>query len=269
MIATALIWGLPLARMTRPEAANAVLDLIKAGRPSFFITANVHYAMLTAEHPDLRALNDRAAFLLADGAPLVWASKRSATPLPERVAGSDLIYDLCERAAAANRSVYLLGGAARKLKALYPGLRVVGTACPGPADLAGEGGLRTVEAIRQAAPDLLFVAFGQPKGELWIDANLEALGVPAVVQVGATLDFIAGRVQRAPRLFQKVGLEWAFRIYTDPRRLAPRYARNAIFLFWNVTRELIQGTASGDGLEAKAAASMPTSIEHSAGDVRS
>jgi N-acetylglucosaminyldiphosphoundecaprenol N-acetyl-beta-D-mannosaminyltransferase len=242
---TAWVWGLPLARLTRSEAADAVMDLIEAGRPSFFITANAHYAMLTAERPELRAINDRAAFVLADGTPMVWASKRGPTPLPERVAGSDLIYDLSERAAKLGRGLYLLGGAegiadeaSRKLQALYPGLRIVGTACPAPGSLAGEGNLRIVEEIRRARPDLLLVAFGQPKGEFWINEHLEALGVPVCVQVGATLDFVAGRVRRAPRLLQKTGLEWAYRIYTDPARLAPRYARNAAFLLRQVVRDL-------------------------------
>jgi N-acetylglucosaminyldiphosphoundecaprenol N-acetyl-beta-D-mannosaminyltransferase len=249
---TAWVWGLPLARLTRSEAADAVMALIEAGRPSFFITANAHYAMLTAERPELRPLNDRAAFLLADGAPMVWASKHGPTPLPERVAGSDLIYDLCERSARLGRGLYLLGGAegiadeaSRKLQSLYPGLRIVGTACPAPGSLVGEAGRRLIEGIREARPDLLLVAFGQPKGELWIDEHLEELGVPVCVQVGATLDFVAGRVKRAPRFFQKTGLEWAYRIYTDPVRLAPRYAKNARFLLREVTRTLL---GSGRGV---------------------
>jgi N-acetylglucosaminyldiphosphoundecaprenol N-acetyl-beta-D-mannosaminyltransferase len=243
---TALVWGLPLARMTRPEAADAVMKLIEAGRPSFFITANAHYAMLTAERPELRAINDRAAFVLADGAPMVWASRRGPTPLPERVAGSDLIYDLCERAARLGRGVYLLGGAegiaieaGRKLQTLYPGLRVVGTSCPPPGSLVGEGCRRIIDEVRAARPDLLLVAFGQPKGELWINEHLDELGVPVCAQVGATLDFVAGRVRRAPLFFQKTGLEWAYRIYTDPARLAPRYAKNAAFLFREVARDLV------------------------------
>ena len=245
MSGTARVWGLPLARMTRRETVDTVMGLIEAGRPSFFITANTHYAMLTAERPDLRALNDRAAFVVADGAPLVWASKRGGRPLPERVAGSDLIYDLCRRAAETGRSVYFLGGAegiaeeaARKLQGLYPGLRVVGTASPSPGDLAGEGVRRVIEAVRLASPDLLIGAFSQPKGELWLDEHLERLGVPVCVQLGASLDFVAGRVRRAPVFFQKAGLEWAYRIYTDPARLAPRYAKNALFLFKNVAKQL-------------------------------
>jgi len=240
------VWGLPLSPMTRDEAAEAVMALIEAGRPSFFITANTHYAMLTAERPELRPINERAAFLLADGAPLVWASKRGSRPLPERVAGSDLVYDLCEHAARRGHSLYLLGGAegvadeaARKLQSLYPGLRIAGTACPPPGTLSGPGCGQVIAAIRAATPGLLLVALGQPKGEFWLNEHLDELGVPACVQVGATLDFIAGRVQRAPRLLQKVGLEWAFRIYTDPVRLFPRYVKNAVFLFSNVIRELI------------------------------
>ena len=83
------------------------------------------------------------------------------------------------------------------------------------------------------------VALGQPKGEFWLAEHLDELGVPACVQVGATLDFVAGRVRRAPRSVQKIGLEWAYRIYTDPARLFPRYARNALFLFRSVARDLI------------------------------
>jgi N-acetylglucosaminyldiphosphoundecaprenol N-acetyl-beta-D-mannosaminyltransferase len=231
--------------MTREQAAEAVMKLIEAGRPSFFITANTHYAMLTAERPELRPVNDRAAFLLADGAPLIWASRRGPTPLPERVAGSDLVYDLCERAARLGRGVYLLGGgegvadeAARRLIALYPKLRIVGTACPAPGSLSGEGCRRVIAEVRAARPDLLMVALGQPKGELWLAEHLDELGVPACVQVGATLDFVAGRVRRAPRSIQKIGMEWAFRIYTDPARLGPRYARNALFLLGSVARDL-------------------------------
>ena len=245
MSGPAWVWGLPLSPMTRRQAAEAVMGLIEAGRPSFFITANTHYAMLTAERPELRRINERAAFLLADGAPLVWASRRGSTPLPERVAGSDLVYDLCEHAARLGRGVYLLGGddgvadeAARKLQSLYPGLRVVGTASPPPGSLTGEGCRRVIAAVKAAGPDLLMVALGQPKGELWLAEHLDELGVPACVQVGATLDFVAGRVRRAPRWLQKAGLEWAFRIYTDPARLFPRYAKNAMFLFGNIARDL-------------------------------
>lgn len=243
--ATVRVWGLPLAPWTRDRAAEAVTALIDAGRPALFITANTHYAMLSAADAGLRALNDRAAFLVADGSPLVLASRRSGTPLPERVAGADLIYDLAGRAAARGQRLFLLGGApgvadeaARRLGEIYPGLVVAGTACPGADDLRGPGLEALIGAIRAARPDILLAALGQPKGELWLAEHLDALGVPACAQVGAALDFVAGRVRRAPRWLQRIHLEWAYRMAQEPARLAPRYARNALFLARMVARDL-------------------------------
>ncbi len=246
------IWGVPFAPWTRAQAADAAALLAESGRPSFFITANAHYAMLSHEQAELRAVNARAAFILADGAPIVWASRWKRSPLPERVAGSDLIYDLCERAAARGHRVFLLGGAegvadaaARRLADLYPGLEVAGTACPPHRGLGDEEHERLLAQIREARPHLLFVAYGQPKGELWIARHLESLGVPVCVQVGASLDFIAGRVRRAPRWVQKIGMEWAYRLSLEPRRLAPRYAANARYLLRMITQDLVGGKAGG------------------------
>src|SRR5262249_23614392 len=105
------VWGVPFAPLTLEEVVAGVSDLIRAGRPSFFIPAPAHYAMLTEELPDLREINGRAAFIVADGKPLVWGSWMLGSPLPERVAGSDLIFRLCEEAAREGFRVFLLGGA--------------------------------------------------------------------------------------------------------------------------------------------------------------
>ncbi len=245
---TIWVWDLPFAPMTRSETVDAVSDLVESCQPSYFITANTHYAMLTKEHPGLQAVNARAAFLVADGAPLVWASRWKRTPLPERVAGSDLIFDLCARAAQRNYGVFLLGGtagvaekAARRLSRRYPALRIVGTESPPFRSLSAAEHAALQARIRVARPDILFVAFGQPKGEFWIADHHQALGVPVCVQVGASLDFVAGQVRRAPRQLQRLGLEWAYRMWLEPSRLGPRYARNARFLFGQVTRDLVQG----------------------------
>ncbi|WP_435022690.1 WecB/TagA/CpsF family glycosyltransferase (plasmid) [Tundrisphaera sp. TA3] len=238
------------------------MTMIARGRPAYFITANVHYAMLTEQHPDLGPINQGAELILADGAPLVWASRFRKVVLPERVAGSDLIYDLCEKAAGLGHSVFLLGAgpgiadeAARRLVERYPALRIAGTACPGPDELGGEPGRALVERIRSARPGLLLVAFGQPKGERWIAENLEALGVPACVQVGATLDFVAGRVRRAPRIYQKIGMEWAYRMAQEPGRLVPRYSRNILFILRSIARDL-----TGRGGQPEQAAPIPLSL---------
>jgi N-acetylglucosaminyldiphosphoundecaprenol N-acetyl-beta-D-mannosaminyltransferase len=237
------VWGVPFAPLTLEESVAAVSRLIREGRPSFFITANTHYAMLTEQLPDLRAINDRAAFILADGKPLVWASRLLGSPLPERVAGSDLIFHLCEAAAREGFRIFLLGGgegvaeeAARQLVGRYPGLQVVRTICPPFRELTADEHAALIGEVRAASPDLLIAAFTQPNGERWLSANLEALGVPVVVNFGAAIDFAAGRVRRAPRWMQRTGMEWAFRLWLEPRRLAGRYARNA----WFIARMLVR-----------------------------
>lgn len=244
MTGDSTVWGLPLTPLTRTQAVERVDDLVRAGAPSYFITANLHYAMLTASTPGLDRVNRGAAFILADGAPLVVASRRTPSPVPERVAGSDLIYDLCELAARRSYRVFLLGGppgiaeeAERRLVARYPGLQVAGTACPTGTELQDPEASGLIERVRSARPDLLLAALGQPKGEFWLARHADALGVPVMAQVGATLEFVAGRVRRAPKLFQRIGMEWAFRIYTDPRRLAPRYGKNALFLLRQLARD--------------------------------
>lgn len=242
---TVRVWGLPLAVVDTAKAVALVEQLILRRRPSFFITANLQYAMLSAHDRRLAAVNRDAAFLLADGMPMIWYSRFLGRPLPERVAGADLIFLLCRQAAQRGHRVFFLGGkpgvaadAAVKLSWLYPGLTIAGIEAPELESLSTEEHRRLVERVRDARPDLLLVGFGQPKGELWLWENVAALGVPACVQVGASFDFVAGRARRAPRWMQRLGLEWLFRLASDPRRLGPRYAKNAWFLLKAIARDL-------------------------------
>lgn len=230
------VWGVPFSRVDFQQAIDAIEALIIAGSPRFVITANLHYAMLSGGDARLRANNDRAAMVLADGMPIVWASRWRDRPLPARVTGADLVPALCERAAAKAYGVFLLGAApgvadeaAIILQQQFPGLRIVGVRSPPFRALTLLEHKRLIEEIRSARPDLLFVAFGQPKGEVWVADNCTQLGVPVCMQIGATLDFISGRVLRAPRWMQRVGLEWLFRFLTEPWRLGQRYAANALF----------------------------------------
>ncbi|MFO0907057.1 MAG: WecB/TagA/CpsF family glycosyltransferase [Isosphaeraceae bacterium] len=239
------VWDLPIAAVTRAGAVDLVARLIELGRPSYFITASSHYAMLTHADARLAAVNADAAFIVADGFPLVKASRLQGTPLPCRVAGSDLIYDISERAARSGYRVFLLGAAdgvaeeaGRRLVERYPGLELAGTACPPFRALSDEEHNQLLATIRAARPDVLFVAFGQPKGELWMHQNREALGVPVCVQIGASLDFVAGRFRRAPRWVQALSLEWLYRALQEPKRLIPRYLGNAQFLARMFARDL-------------------------------
>jgi N-acetylglucosaminyldiphosphoundecaprenol N-acetyl-beta-D-mannosaminyltransferase len=242
------IFGIPFARLTMVETVQAICDLVDLGAPAYVITANTHYAMLSEQHVDLRAINERAALIIADGAPLVWTSRWKRQPLPERVAGSDLIFELSSVAARMGFRLFLLGGregvaveAARRLCADYPGLEIVGTECPSLQRMNEQEEAALIGRIRAAKPDILLVAFGQPKGERWIYRHLDKLLVPVSIQVGASLDFAAGMIQRAPRWMQKAGLEWAFRVALEPRRLFWRYAGDAWFLARVFARHLRRG----------------------------
>lgn len=231
------VFGLPILPVTFEETLDEVDRLIAAREPNYFITANLHYAMLSHRDPRIAAVNRDAAFLVADGFPLLLAAKLRGQPLPQRVTGSDLIYALCERAAAKGHRVFFLGGApgvadaaASELTSRYPGLIVAGVEVPPFRTLDAEENARLCKRIADAGTDLLLVALGQPKGELWLWENREALQVPAAVQLGASFDFVAGRVKRAPRWIQRLNLEWAYRMFGEPKRLGPRYVQDALFL---------------------------------------
>jgi N-acetylglucosaminyldiphosphoundecaprenol N-acetyl-beta-D-mannosaminyltransferase len=240
------VWGLPLAPLTFEQTLARLDELIRAGQPGFFITANLQYAMLTDQDPRLAAVNQAAAFILADGMPLVWATRFRRERLPERVAGSDLVPALCAQAAAKGQRVFLLGGepgvaeeAARKLCERYPTLQIAGIEVPPFRPLSVEETEQLIGRIRAARADILFVAFGQPKGELWLAEHYQALGIPACAQIGASLNFLAGRVSRCPRWIQRIGLEWLYRLSREPKRLTTRYARNFLFLFKMVGRDFV------------------------------
>lgn len=240
------VWGLPLAPVTFDQALDHIDRLIQSGQPHYVITANIHYAMLARKDPGLTEVTTRAAFLIADGMPLVWASRLKRRRIPERVTGADLVPALCARAAARGYRVFLVGGApgvgeeaANRLRSRYEGLQVVGIESPPFRALTPDEQAGLIGRIRSARPDLLFLALGQPRGEQWLAENLLDLGVPVCLQIGAALDFVAGRVPRAPRLIQRLGLEWAYRLYQEPGRLLFRYAENAFFALRMVAWDLL------------------------------
>lgn len=231
------VLGLDLAPLTLAETLEHIDELIARGEPSYIITANLNYAMICDEDRRLTAINDAAALILADGMPLVWAARAAGTPLPCRTTGADLVPALCSRAAEHGYRVFLLGGlpeaaaaAAAALQARLPDLEVVGVESPIIDDLTREETTALVARIRSARPDILLVALGQPKGELWIAEHYRQLEVPVSMQIGAALDFAAGRVRRAPRWMQRTGLEWLYRLAMEPRRLWRRYVSNGLFL---------------------------------------
>lgn len=234
---TSEVWGLPFHALTMQETVDAMDRWIERRVPGYAITANLNYAMLCDRDPKLAELTRQAALVLCDGMPIYWRSRWNKIRLPERVAGSDLIYRLAERCSERGYRMYFYGaseGIAKKtadrLVELYPKLQVAGWQSPPFGATSQEQIERSLDHIRRSRPDILLAALGQPKGEYWVQRHFQMLGVPLSIQVGATFDFVAGVWKRAPKFFQKTGLEWLHRAFSDPVRLVPRYSKNILFL---------------------------------------
>lgn len=184
-----------------------------------------------AASPQIRELVDRADLVVADGMPLIWASRIQGTPLPERVAGSSLILSLPAAAAAAGRSVFLLGGnpgaaeaAAARLRELDPDLRVAGTLCPPMGFERDPAMMQEIkDALTRSQPDIVFVGLGFPKQERLIAWLRTELSTAWFVSCGISFSFVSGEVLRAPRALQRLGLEWVHRLAQEPKRLFRRY----------------------------------------------
>lgn len=243
--ATATIWGVPFTPLSYEQTLSRIDTMVRSRQSGYFVTANLNYLMLCERQPAMNAVNREANFVIADGMPIVWRSRLGGTPLPERIAGSDLIYSMAELAAQKGHSVFLLGGAAgvaaaaaEALLKRYPALKIAGVECPPFRVLAPHEEVDLVARIRAAKPDILLVALGQPKGELWIHRWYKVLEVPVCVQLGGSFNFVTGQVQRAPQIVAQWGLEWLWRCACEPLRLGPRYVANFCFLIRAVGREL-------------------------------
>ncbi len=235
---TVVVGGIRVARLRAAELIDHLFDELAQGRGGWLLTANLDFVQRAAESPAQRALNQRADVIVADGVPLLWAASLQGRPLPERIAGSDLVWSLAERAAREHRRLFLLGGdgdaavrAAAVLCGRYPGLQVAGTANPWIGSPPKPSEVEEIrETLAAARPDIVYVAFGSPKTEYLIGALCDALPSVWLMGCGISLSFVAGLVPRAPRWMQRVGLEWFHRLMHDPRRLARRYLGNLSYV---------------------------------------
>jgi N-acetylglucosaminyldiphosphoundecaprenol N-acetyl-beta-D-mannosaminyltransferase len=230
------LMGLPVDQLTESETIETVLEAVRAGRGGCLFTPNLHHMQAFASGSD-RAVYDRSSTLpgarlvVADGMPLIWASRLRGTPLPERVAGSNLIWSLTAAAARKGASIFLLGGnpgaaeaCAKRMRAKYPDVRIAGLLSP-PQGFGKDA--RAVEQIvatlRSAAPEIVYLALGFPKQEELALQLVQHLPTTWFVGVGISFSFVSGEVQRAPRWMQAAGLEWVHRLVQEPRRLFRRY----------------------------------------------
>lgn len=222
-------------------AGRAVSD----APPVYVVTPNAHHVVMLHDSEPFRRVYRGAWLSLADGMSLVWAARFLGTPVPEKVSGSDLFPALCKAVAGTGTRIFLLGGrpgaaeeASRVLQRRYPGLEIAGTYCPPFGfERDPDEALRIEEAIRTAAPHVLFVGLGAPKQEFWMAENHGRLGVPVSIGVGVSFEFVAGMVQRAPKWARKSGLEWLYRVVKEPRRLWKRYAVTNPRFVWLVLQQ--------------------------------
>jgi len=244
------LFGMQIDPVRMPEAVDRVWDWIHEGSGTcrYVVTPNIDHAVMLQDDTRLQTAYRDASLVIADGFPVVLASRLLNRPLPERVAGSDLAPELFASATAEHPlKVYLLGAApgvadraAAKIQERWPHAKVVGTYSPplGFQNDAAENDA-IIARVNAAEPDILVLGFGAPKQEHWIAAHHKRLNAKSALCIGATIDFLAGEQKRAPRWMQRLNLEWMHRLLGQPRRLFKRYARDAMIfprLVWNEWR---------------------------------
>jgi N-acetylglucosaminyldiphosphoundecaprenol N-acetyl-beta-D-mannosaminyltransferase len=217
--------------LTLAGALDAIEGLVRAGRGGTVFTPNVDHFVLAEEDNRFRAAYRDTDLSVVDGTPVLWAARLLGTPLPEKVSGSDLLAPVAERAARHGWRIYLLGaapGVAERVKVIlerdYPGLLVVGTSSPNidlSKPVSDQAGI--IEAVKATRPEILFLALGSPKQEIWAHRIRQALRPTVVIGVGASFDFVASTAKRAPRWLSDAGMEWLYRLGHEPRRLWRRY----------------------------------------------
>ena len=217
--------------LAMPETLDAIDKLISENKNAYVVTPNVDHIIQLERGGEIVDVYKHADLILCDGKPLVWISKWYGTPIKAKISGSDLFPLLCQRAAQKGYRMFFLGAArgvaakaAKNLMARYPGLKVVGTLSPTFGfEKDPEKTKEVIDIVKKAKPQILIVGLGAPKQEKFIYENREKLGVPVSLGLGASLDFEAGNVKRAPKWMSDHGLEWFYRITQDPKRLAKRY----------------------------------------------
>jgi N-acetylglucosaminyldiphosphoundecaprenol N-acetyl-beta-D-mannosaminyltransferase len=205
------------------DALRRVQEFIREGVPRLVVTLDAGGLVLAARDPEWAKLLESADLITPDSSGIVWALRRSGLAIGGRVAGCDMAGELCRLSQQHGYRVYLLGGApgvaekaACALTATYPGCSIVGFD-HGYFQEAEEP--EVLSRIANAKPDILLVAMGMPRQEKWIARHRERLGVPVSIGVGGTLDVFAGVAKRAPRAFQRLGLEWLWRVARNPRKM--------------------------------------------------
>jgi N-acetylglucosaminyldiphosphoundecaprenol N-acetyl-beta-D-mannosaminyltransferase len=240
------ILGVPVDCVTRAELIERAAALSKSGSRHRILYVNIHALNTALGSPAHLAALRKADLVYCDGSGVKLGAALLGKKIPERMTGADWIHDLCREAVKQGLSLFFLGGrpgvaeeAATRLRALHPGLIVKGCR-HGYFDREGKENDDVIDTIAGAKPDILLVGLGSPAQEIWIDRNFERLAAPVTWAVGALVDFVSGRVPRAPRFMLEHGLEWLYRLAKEPRRMSARYLIGNPLFFYRILRERFQ-----------------------------
>ena len=234
------ILGVPIDNVTMEEAVTKVSQFVASPDSHTIFTPNPEIVMLAKDNDRLFSILKKASLIVPDGIGVVIASKMQAgATLKERVAGYDLVQNTMKQAVQKGYKYYFLGSkpgvaneAAKKMREMYPGIQIVGTQ---DGYFKPEQTAEIIETINASRANILLVALGAPKQEIWIDENRALLKhVKVLIGVGGSLDVMAGVAKRAPVVFQKVGLEWFYRLLMQPSRITrmlvlPQFIIEAFF----------------------------------------
>ena len=241
------LFGLSIHNVTLDGSLRWLKESLSGAGRHYVVTLNVDHVVRLQKDPEFRQAYRGASLVVADGMPILWASRLLGKPLKERVTGSDLVPGACRLAAGSGHAVYFLGGskgvaekAAENLRSVLPALRVAGCDSP-PFGFESDPleDQRVVERINQAKPDILFLALGAPKQEKWVAGHIHRLEIKVAFCIGSALDYPAGAAKRAPRWMQRGGLEWLWRLFREPRRLVYRYLVDDMAFIGILAKELI------------------------------
>lgn len=234
---TVALFGMPITNVTMEQAVSRVEQYILSGKTHQIATANLDFARNALRDPYLQRIICDCSMVLPDGAPMLWAATLFRARLQQRVTGCDLIPELARLSQEKGYGIYLLGSSEKSsqaaeaaLKAYFPGMRMVGRDCPAVAPLHEMDHEAMIRKIQEAKPQIILVGFGNPKQEIWIHRYKDRLPPSVLIGIGGSLDLIGGSLRRAPEWIRRVQLEWFFRMAQEPRRLLPRYVRDAAAL---------------------------------------
>ena len=241
------VLGLKVSAINMQMALDRVDRWIENGEPNYICVTGVHGVMESQRDAELLDIHNRAGMVTPDGMPLVWLSRLGGHNHVRRVYGPDLMLAVCEKSREKGYRHFLYGGGegvaeklAVSLRERFPGIQIAGTYCPPFRPLSEEEDQRIVREIDESGADIVWVGLSTPKQERWMDQHVGRLKAPVLAGVGAAFDFNAGLKKQAPKWMQENGLEWLFRMVTEPRRLGKRYLKNNPLFLYELLRDRLR-----------------------------